>query len=143
MPRANREDAPSFVNKADVFADIVNGSIFILTGRWPSPRVRPEDLVDVPARNISVSGGAVRGLERDVAKIWTVGGTVFCLMGLENQTKVDPDMVFRVLGYEGADYRRQLEERRAEENKDGKRKKPYPVLTIVLYFGTDRPWPEN
>ena len=132
---------------ADVFADIVNGSIFNLTGGWPSPLVRPEDLVDVPTSNISVSGGRVRGLERDVAKLWTVGGTVICLTGLEHQTRVDPDMPFRVFGYEGADYHRQLAERDAEAKaraRRGKRRnKLYPVLTIVLYFGTKRPWPKN
>ena len=131
------------VSKADVFADIVNGCVFLLTGERPSPPVRPEDLVDAPTRGVSVSGGAVRGQERDVAKLWTAGGTVICLMGLENQTRVDPEMPFRVFGYEGADYRRQLEERRAEADRGGGRRKPYPVLTIVLYFGTDRPWPEN
>ena len=129
------------VNKADVFADIVNGGIFILTGEWPSPLVRPEDLVDTSTRSVSVSGGDVRGLERDVAKLWTVGETVFCLMGLENQTTVDPNMPFRVFSYEGADYRRQLEELKA--NKDGGKKQLYPVLTLVLYFGTDRPWPKD
>ena len=138
--------ARALVEHADVFADIVNGSIFILTGQWPSPLVRPEDLVDAPAHSVSVSGDEVRGQERDVAKLWTVGETVFCLMGLENQTKVDPDMPFRVFSYEGADYRRQLAERDAEERKggrQGRKKKLHPVLTIVLYFGTKRRWPKN
>ena len=141
--------ARDLVHHADVFADIVNGSIFVLTGKWPSPLVQPEDLVDAPTRSVSISGDEIHGQERDVVKFWTAGETVLCLMGLENQTRVDPDMAFRVFSYEGADYRRQLAERDAEVKdrrkvrRQGKRKKPYPVLTIVLYFGTKRPWPKN
>ena len=134
---------------ADVFADIVNGIIFILTGKWPSRLVRPEDLVDVHTRSVSTSKGKIRGQERDVAKLWTAGETVFCLMGLENQTRVDPDMAFRVFSYEGADYRRQLAERDAKDkDRSGGRKrrakrKLYPVVTFVLYFGTKRRWPKR
>lgn len=51
------------------------------------------------------------------------------LIGLENQTKVDENMVFRVAGYDGAYYRAQLTENKKER---------YPVATIVLYFGMDR-----
>ncbi len=40
-------------------------------------------------------------------------------------------MPFRVIGYDGTAYRSQLLE---------ERKKILPVVTIVLYFGTDRHW---
>lgn len=40
-------------------------------------------------------------------------------------------MPFRVIGYDGAAYRSQLMD---------KRKNIVPVVTIVLYFGTDRRW---
>ena len=141
----------NLANYPDIFADIINACIFILTGRWPSRPVRPEELVDAPSRNYYRSGGKTRALARDVVKFWTAGETVLCLMGLENQTKVDPDMPLRVIGYEGGDYRRQATRRdEAAQNKgEGGRKrrrkkqKPYPILTIVLYFGTKRRWPKN
>ena len=53
------------------------------------------------------------------------------LLAFENQTSYDKDMVLRVLGYDGAEYRSQLS---GEER--------YPVVTVVLYFG-DRPWGPN
>ena len=40
-------------------------------------------------------------------------------------------MPFRVIGYDGTAYRSQLLE---------ERKKILPVVTIILYFGTDRHW---
>ena len=135
----------------DVFADIVNGVIFLLSGKWPSRLVRPEDLVDAQTRSVAGTGDRIREQERDVAKVWTVGKTVICLVGLEHQTQVDPDMAFRVFSYEGADYRRQLAERDAEARAKGKseggrkraKRRPYPVVTFVLYFGTKRRWPKN
>ena len=44
-------------------------------------------------------------------------------------------MVLRVLGYDGAEYRAQC----LKENVD---KPPYPVITLVLYFGCERRWTE-
>ena len=40
-------------------------------------------------------------------------------------------MPFRIVGYDGAAYRSQLQQ---------ERKRMLPVVTIVLYFGTDRHW---
>ena len=48
-------------------------------------------------------------------------------VGLENQTRPDPDMPLRVIGYDGAEYR-------AELNGNDR----YPVVTLVLYFGYDK-----
>ena len=52
---------------------------------------------------------------------------------LEDQAEDDPDMVLRVYGYDGAEYRTQL----LKENKDNQR---YPVVTLVLYFGFKKHW---
>ena len=41
-------------------------------------------------------------------------------------------MPLRVIGYDGASYR--------EQALKGAKEKKYPVITLVLYFGTDRPW---
>lgn len=53
------------------------------------------------------------------------------ICGIENQSVVEKNMPFHVIGYDGAAYRSQLLE---------ERKKILPVVTIVLYFGTDRHW---
>ena len=118
----------------DVFAVIVNACIALLTGDRSFRQVQPEELREVPTRALYTADGKVREQERDVAMFRTVGGMVISLLGLENQTSVDPDMPLRVLAYEGGDYRRQLA---------GKGTERYPVLTFVLYFGTERRWPEH
>ena len=118
----------------DVFASIANACIALATGDRSFRRVAPGELRDAPTRTFYTADGKVREQERDVAKYWTAGEAVICLLGLENQTDVDPDMPLRVLGYEGGDYRRQLA---------GKGMERYPVLTFVLYFGTERRWPEH
>lgn len=105
---------------------------------------------------------------RDWKKLWTAGQTSFCLFGIENQSTIDKDMVFRVLNYDAADYNAQLRMRDEEEKfkknlKENNKSlttdeiralmhkqfgtillsemgfKRIPVLTIVLYFG-DTPW---
>ena len=53
---------------------------------------------------------------------------ILSLLGFENQTTPDPRMVLRVYGYDGAEYRAQC----LKENEGNA---PYPVLTLVLYFG--------
>ena len=118
----------------DVFADIVNGCFAILGDGRPFRRVEPDELQDTGARTMYKADGELHEQERDVAKLWRAGGAVICLMGLENQTAIDPDMPLRVFGYEGGDYRLQLS-RKGQER--------YPVLTLVLYFGTERRWPEE
>ena len=45
------------------------------------------------------------------------------------------DMPIRVMSYDAAMYRTQLD--------DKERKNRYPVITLVLYFGTERKWESN
>ena len=115
------------VSYNDVFADIVNTFFTIRGGGRPFRRILPEELQDTRARTLFKAAGEVHEQERDVIKLWKPGDTMFCLLGLENQTSIDPDMPLRVMSYEGGDYRRQLARQGV---------KPCPVLTIVLYFGT-------
>ena len=114
----------------DIFADIVN-AYFAIQGIKRT--VQPHELMDTKERSVYVSSGDLRDQERDVVKLWTTGEAVICLMGFENQTDVDPYMSFRVFGYEGGDYRYQLTQKGAR----------YPVITIVLYLGTDERWAAN
>ena len=108
----------------DVFADIVNGLLF--EGK---DIILPDDLEDHGTHSHYKTDGRLREQARDVAKKWKKGEIKLSLIGMENQTGIDTDMPFRVIGYDGAEYRSQL---------SGKER--YPVLTLVLYFGTERPW---
>ena len=107
----------------DVFADIVNGLLF--DGR---PVVSEDALTDAQPFSMYKAEGGLHEQERDVSKYWGACPVRIALLGLENQTDVDRDMPLRVMGYDGAAYRAQLD----EDNR-------YPVVTLVLYFG-ERRW---
>lgn len=108
----------------DVFADIVNGLLF-----QGKEIILPGDLEDHGTHSHYKSDGNLREQERDISKKWKKGKIKIALIGFENQTDIDSDMPFRVIGYDGAEYRAQL---------DGKER--YPVITLVLYFGSERRW---
>lgn len=94
-------------------------------------------------RDACTTGGArlsdgltqIHGQERDAYKYWNQGRIHLCLIGLENQTAVDPLMPLRVMSYDAAGYMQQFLE------KD--RIRCYPVTTLVLYFGTRHRWSRN
>lgn len=111
----------------DVFADIINGLLF--NGE---ERVKPENLSeDLVRAQYRAEGGRIREQERDVLKRWSDCGIDFAICGIENQTRPERFMPMRIIGYDGATYRGQLLKRD---------KKPVPVVTIVLYFGTKSRW---
>ena len=112
----------------DVFADIVN--VLLFNGK----RIVDEDaLIDTPADSALKIDGEVHSQDRDVAKYWKNSQINIALFGLENQTVPDKLMPMRVIGYDGAEYKKQV----LEENRY---KKKYPVITLVLYMGYDRNW---
>lgn len=122
----------------DVFADIVN--VLLFHGK----KVVKEDCL-TDTRNISQYKieNEIHEQERDVSKLWEKQDAgienengekvVIAMYGLENQTKIDKEMPFRVIGYDGAKYRGQI-------NKE--KRKHFPVVTMVLYFG-ERHWDKN
>ena len=107
----------------DVFADIVNAVVF-----QGKPVIRPEDLREVHPVS-AYSEGDFRQLELDIAKRWVKRKTTLCFLGAENQNEIEPDMLFRNIGYNGVTYREEL----------NRGKERYPVITFVLYYG-DKPW---
>ena len=112
----------------DVFADIVNVLLF-----GGEQILHPEELEDQSPRSAYKVDEKIRDIERDVAKRWIKSNIRIACIGFENQTDPDPDMVLRVYGYDGAEYRWQC----LKEN----RKLPrYPVVTLVLYFGYRHHW---
>ena len=112
----------------DVFADIVNG--FLFNG---NEVIRSEELEDMKLRSAYRAEQKLHDMERDVAKRWKKNGIRIACVGFENQTAPDSRMVLRVLGYDGAEYRAQC----LKENRNNA---PYPVITIVLYFGYEQRW---
>ena len=112
----------------DVFADIVN--VLLFNGR----KIVDEDaLIDTPVDSALKLDGEIHSQYRDVAKYWKNSQINIALFGLENQTVPDKLMPMRVIGYDGAEYKKQV----LEENRY---KKKYPVITLVLYMGYDRNW---
>ena len=115
----------------DVFADIVN--VLLFNGK----RIVDEDtLIDTPADSALKIDGEIHSQDRDVAKYWKNSQINIALFGLENQTVPDKLMPMRVIGYDGAEYKKQVLEK-LEKNRY---KKKYPVITLVLYMGYDRNW---
>ena len=112
----------------DVFADIVN--VLLFNGK----RIVDEGaLTDTPVDSALKIDGEIHSQDRDVAKYWKNSQINIALFGLENQTVPDKLMPMRVIGYDGAEYKKQV----LEENRY---KKKYPVITLVLYMGYDRNW---
>ena len=109
----------------DVFADIVN--VLLFEGK---ELMKEEELSNAKDKSQYKAENRLHEQERDVSKFWSRGEVRIALCGLENQTLIDKDMPFRVIGYDGSAYRSQLTE--------GKKRR-YPVVTMVLYFGL-KPW---
>ena len=116
---------------ADVFADIIN--VLLFDG---VRLIKPQDLLDsLPHSVYKGTDKKIHDEERDIAKFWKQGNIHIAFVGLENQTDKDSDMVFRVIGYDGATYRDQL-----NHDEEGKPKVRFPVITLVLYFGYKSRW---
>ena len=115
---------------ADVFADLVNVLLF-----HGQRIIDPDDLRDALPRSIYKVDGKLHEQERDTAKFWIVKHVRIALIGLENQTDTDEDMALRVISYDGAAYRDQM-----NHDETGKTKERYPVVTLVLYFGYKKHW---
>ncbi len=125
----------------EVFADIING--FLFGGRQV---ILPENLENSGNRSQYKAKGKLHQQERDVSKYYRNKEVRVAFLGLENQTDEDGAMPLRIISYDGASYRSQLikadtEARRLRKSKRKKGKrikkaKYYPVVSLVLYFGT-------
>ena len=112
----------------DVFADIVN--VLLFNGK---KQVKEKDLKDATPVSIYKISEKLHTQERDVAKFWQNCSVRIALYGFENQTDIDKKMPLRVMSYDAASYKQQIidDEEQAE-------KELYPVISLVLYFGTKR-----
>ena len=111
----------------DIFADISN--VLLYDGE---DVIKENELETITAKDTYTVEKQIHEVERDVAKRWKHHSLHISLIGLENQTDPDYKMPMRVICYDGASYRAQLN---AEDSK-----KTYPVITLVLYMGTEKRW---
>ena len=128
----------------DVFADIFNALVF-----HGENRIVDSDLRTGMARSAYQVDGRFVEQERDSLKYWESNCMKLAVLGIENQTKEDSELVARCISYDGADYRDQLRKRAAIRRKNSKSRKTdkeplpvpllHPVVTLVLYFG-DTHW---
>ncbi len=138
------------------FADQINGALF--HGRQV---VKPEELEPEDSRVISAgtgpepgsmgTGTGSMGTMVDKIRIWK--GRKLHILVVENQNYVDYQMVLRNMLSESIGYRRQWKQKkrrhRAAGNLKGKdeylsgikkEEKFAPIITLVVYFGTDHSW---
>ena len=108
----------------DVFADIIN--VLIYDGKQV---ISPKQLSETKVRSqYKAADSTLHEQERDILKVWKKGKDHKVIFGIENQTSTDKQMSFRVMGYDGASYRSQL-------NDDEDKKELCEVVTLILYFG--------
>lgn len=127
----------------EIFADIVN--VLLFDGE---EIVKQDELEDALPNSFYKIDGKLHGQERDVAKFWKNGEIRLSYMGLENQTAIDRYMPLRIMNYDSAVYRHQINELESEIKSAKKEKREiksfsfYPVVTLVLYFG-ERHWSKH
>lgn len=111
----------------DVFADIIN--VLIYDGKQV---IKPQELSETKVKSqYKAADDSLHKQERDILKVWEKGKDYKVIFGIENQTNTDKQMSFRVIGYDGASYRSQL-------NDDEDKKELCEVVTLILYFGNGR-----
>ena len=110
---------------ADVFADIYNVLLF------QKEILLEEGLEEGPTESIyKVEENNLRNQFRDTVKLYKNGLYKVASFGIENESLIDKNMPIRIMGYDYAVYRAQID--RGEERK-------YPAITIVLNF-SDTEW---
>ena len=129
------------------FSDAFNGILF--AGREV---MKPEELEETDSVLVGLpESNSGRKVICDKIRRWK--GRYVSLMVLENQSYVDYRMVLRAMKTEVMGYEKQQREALAEAKVKGsewnsheylsrmkKEQKFVPIITLVLYMGTDKPW---
>lgn len=134
MAEKKLEDYP------EVFTDIVNTLLFSDS----SIHLDENKIIDGPTESIYKAEEKDKEQRRDTFKYYDVGnkGILFCVAayGIENQSTIDNVMPVRIMNYDASAYKSQvfgLKSSSKQTNK--KRKRIYPVITIVLNF-SEKEW---
>ena len=138
-----------YLDDNERFADQINGALF--SGRQV---VQPEELEPEDSRIVNAGPKQGTGSTEtivDKARIWR--GRKLHIFVVENQNYVDYQMVLRNMFSESSGYRRQWKQKKRQhmtadslKDKDEylsgmKREEKFaPIITLVVYFGTDHPW---
>lgn len=140
-----------YLDDNDRFADQINGALF-----QGKQLVKPEDLEPADAQAVYL--GKEAGLRKNVhtimdkARMWK--GRLLHIVTVENQTYVDYHMVLRNMLSESLGYHKQWKQKKNahDRRKDllagtdeflsglSKGEKFIPVITLVVYCGTEHPW---
>ena len=140
-----------YLDDCERFADQVNGALF--GGRQV---VKPEELELADALGVYL--GKKNGVRKnykdfaDKTRAWR--GRLIHIITIQNQTYVDYRMVFRNMLTESIGYHKQWKQKKAAHEKAGdlengsdafmskvnKDEKFTPIITLVVYCGTQHPW---
>ena len=134
MAEKKLEDYP------EVFTDIVNTLLFSDS----SIRLDENKIVDGPTESIYKAEEQDKEQRRDTFKYYDIGnkGILFCVAayGIENQSTIDNVMPVRIMNYDASAYKSQVFDiKSSSKQTNQKRKRIYPVITIVLNF-SEKEW---
>ena len=112
----------------DVFAELIN--VLVYSGENV---VNEADLLAGPTESLYIEADNQTHQQlRDCSMYELHNGEIHALYNLENQSTIDAYMPLRCVGYDGAAYRSQCNDRKNTY-------KTYPVFTFVLNWNT-KPW---
>lgn len=112
----------------DVFAELIN--VLVYSGEKV---VNEADLLAGPTESLYIEADNQTHQQlRDCGMYELHNGEIHALYNLENQSTIDAYMPLRCVGYDGAAYRSQCNDRKNTY-------KTYPVFTFVLNWNT-KPW---
>ena len=134
MAEKKLEDYP------EVFTDIVNTLLFSDS----SIRLDENKIVDGLTESIYKAEEQDKEQRRDTFKYYDIGnkGILFCVAayGIENQSTIDNVMPVRIMNYDASAYKSQVFGLKSSSKQTNqKRKRIYPVITIVLNF-SEKEW---
>lgn len=134
MAEKKLEDYPG------VFTNIVNTLLFSDS----SIHLDENKIIDGPTESIYKAEEKDKEQRRDTFKYYDVGnkGILFCVAayGIENQSTIDNVMSVRIMNYDASAYKSQVFDiKSSSKQTNQKRKRIYPVITIVLNF-SEKEW---
>lgn len=134
MAEKKLEDYP------EVFTDIVNTLLFSDS----NIHLDENKIIDGPTESIYKAEEKDKEQRRDTFKYYDIGnkGILFCVAayGIENQSTIDNVMPVRIMNYDASAYKSQIFGLKSSSKQTNqKRKRIYPVITIVLNF-SEREW---
>lgn len=134
MAEKKLEDYP------EVFTNIVNTLLFSDS----SIHLDENKIIDGPTESIYKAEEKDKEQRRDTFKYYDVGnkGILFCVAayGIENQSTIDNVMPVRIMNYDASAYKSQVFGlKNSSKQTNQKRKRIYPVITIVLNF-SEKEW---